>query len=199
MTGIDGREPAQVASMQNARDRYGYEFLPPERTVCVGDASGAYQDAKHNPEDPPSWVNLRGAGYRVVYPDPDEQRNPDVVARFSRANHLLRHAPHQGIERRVFFLAEAVRAIETARKLPTHSDGTPKRRSKGASTLTSRTAGATWRGAAGGATTWCRPSSLTCTRPCRYRTGRASWRGIGDCARRGASLPGHYRLNFARP
>jgi hypothetical protein len=116
--------------MQSARDRYGYELLPPERTVRVGDASRAYQDAKHNPEDPPSWAHLRGAGYRVVYPDPDEQRNPDVVARFARANHLLRHVPHQGIERRVFFLADAVRAIEAARKLPTHSDGTPKRRSK---------------------------------------------------------------------
>jgi hypothetical protein len=115
---IDGCEPAQVASMQSARDRYGYELLPPERTVCVGDASGAYQDAKHNPGDPPSWAHLREAGYRGVYPDPDEQRNPDVVARFARANHLLRHAPHQGIERRVFFLAEAVRAIEAARKLP---------------------------------------------------------------------------------
>jgi hypothetical protein len=128
--GIKGER--QLAASLAAFERIGgYRTFHPDRTVIVGDASGAWQNTEREWERPPAFDHLVEDGWRVVKPQAHAGGNPRVWERLAAADLLLRRIPGaQGREPLVYVLSTARCVRDSLRYYPLKRNGEPDRRSQ---------------------------------------------------------------------
>jgi hypothetical protein len=112
-----------------------YHVFRKDRIPWVGDASGRWQgesrkaEEERDPEDLPSWVRMKSAGWTVIRPDPTTKGNPRPSdMRFDLARELLRPWPAHGLARVQFLLPSANEVVASSKKYPLKA-GRPNRRS----------------------------------------------------------------------
>lgn len=101
------------------------EIAPPEVSIVIADASGAWQDTARK-RGRSSWDYFKARGYHVVYPDRKSKRNPPIEERVKLGNARLCNA--QG-ERRYFVHPRCKKTAEALRKWEVRN-GKPYMRSK---------------------------------------------------------------------
>lgn len=114
----DGTEDDLIDAIEAA----GYDSAS---CVAIGDASGDWQDAERT-KGGASFDAFRSRGWKIYKPDPEGQKNPDMIASVKGVNRLLCNAAG---ERRMFSLAQNDAMNKALARWP-WKNGFPDRRSK---------------------------------------------------------------------